>query len=198
MVLLIRSLQMQTSIRLILLAILSVLIGAAHAGMKDEIKAAIGKFTTARSYHVTMTHSGPQGMTTEADFVAPDRFRMKMPMGTQIMIGDTMFMQMEGRTMKVPMPKGTLTQWRDPAYIREHEATMTVKPLGIDMLDGKPAKKYLVTNTKPEPSTSTMWIGGNGYPLQIQVNSKVQGKAVSTTIRYSRFSDPAIKIAPPK
>ncbi len=189
---------MQNHTRLPLLAILLLVIGSAHAGAKDEIKAAIGKFTTARSYHVTMTHSGKHGTTTEADFVAPDRFRMKMPMGTQIMIGDTMYMQMEGRTMRVPMPKGTLTQWRDPAYIREHEATMTVKALGTDMLDGKPAKKYLVTNTKPEPSTSTMWIAGNGYPLQIKVNSKVQGEAVSTTIRYSRFNDPAIKIAPPK
>lgn len=173
-------------------------IGSAHAGDKDDIKAAIGKFSTARSYHVTMRHSGKQAMTTEADFVAPDRFRMTMPMGTQIIIGDTMYMQMEGKSMKVPMPKGTLTQWRDPVNIAKHAATMTVKALGSDMLDGKPAKKYLVTNTQPQPSSSTMWIGGNGYPLQIKVRSKAQGEMVSTTLRYSRFNDPTIRVNAPK
>jgi len=174
------------------------LIGSAHAGGKDEIKAAIGKFSAARSYHVSMRQSGQQAMTTEADFVAPDRFRMTMPMGTQIIIGDTMYMDMQGRTMKVPMPKGTLTQWRDPANIAKYEATMAVKALGIELLDGKPAKKYRVSNTQPQPSTSTMWIGGNGYPLQIKVDSKVMDKVVGTTIRYSRFNDPSIRIDPPK
>lgn len=188
---------MHSAIRIMLTAGLLLLAAAAHAGAKDEIKAAIGKFTTARSYHVTMTHSGRQG-STEADFVAPDRIRMQMPMGTQLIIGDTMYVQVDGRTMKLPIPKGTLTQWRDPAYIREHAATMSVKPLGVEMVGGKPAKKYLVSNTKPQPGTSTMWIGGNGYPLQIRVDSKVQGKSVSTTIRYSRFNDPTIRIAAPK
>ncbi|MCY7354667.1 MAG: hypothetical protein LH470_06250 [Lysobacter sp.] len=172
--------------------------GSAHAGAKDEIKAAINKFSKAKSYHVSMRHSDKQGPATEADFAAPDRIRMKMPMGTQVIIGDTMYMQMGGKTMKVPMPKGTLTQWRDPANIAKYEATMTVKALGIELVDGKPAKKYRVSNTQPQPNTSTMWIGGNGYPLQIKVDSKVLDKVVGTTIRYSRFNDPTIRINPPK
>lgn len=168
------------------------------AGPKDEVKAAIDKFVAARSYHVTMTHSGAQAMTTEADFVAPDRFRMTMPMGTQYIIGDTMYMTVQGRSMQVPMGKGTMTQWRDPANLAKHEATMTVKALGSEAVGGKPAAKYKVSNTQPQPSTSTMWVGSDGYPLQIRVDSNAQGKPVTTTIRYSRFNDPTIKVEPPQ
>lgn len=169
----------------------------AHGGPREDVKAAMQKFIAARSYHVTMSTSGPQAMTTEAEFVAPDRYRLQTPAGTQVIIGDTMHMSMQGRTMQVPMPEGTLTQWRDPGNLRKHEATMTVEALGADVMQGKPAKKYRVTNTQPQPSTSTMWVGADGYPLQVRATSSSQGKPVTVTIRYSRFNDPTLKIAAP-
>ena len=94
---------------------------------KDEILASIDKFTALRSYHASMhLRGGAQGETAnEVDFVAPDRFRMETPMGTQVIIGDTMYMRAQGRTMQVPLPAGTLAQWRDPGNIarrrREHD-----------------------------------------------------------------------------
>lgn len=167
---------------------------------KDEILDSVDKFRGVRSYHATMhLDGGPRGkMTNEVDFVAPDRFRMKMPMGTQVIIGDTMYMSMEGRTMKVPMPKGTLTQWRDPANMAENAATMTVEAQGREPVDGVPAKKYLVHHTKPKPVDVTMWLDGNGYPLQIRVDQTVNAQANTTTIRYSRINDPTIRIDPPQ
>lgn len=175
----------------------------AFAGAKEEVKAAMQKFAAAKSYHATMAHSGTNAMTSEVDFAAPDRMRMKMPMGTQVIIGDTMYMQMPadggmpGRVMKVPMPKGTFTQWRDPARLAENEATLVVQALGIELLDGKPARKYLTRDTKT-PGESTLWIGASGYPLQVRVDSKHEGKPVSTTIRYSRINDPSIRVDAPK
>ena len=175
---------------------------AALAGAREEVRAAMQKFAAARSYHATMVHSGPRTMSNQVDFVAPDRMRMKMPMGTQVVIGDTMYMQMpgdgmQGRVMKVPMPKGTLTQWRDPARIAGSEATLVVRALGIELLDGKPARKYLTRDTRT-PGESTLWIGAGGYPLQVRVDSVHDGKPVSTTIRYSRINDPTIRVDPPK
>lgn len=174
----------------------------AFAGAKEEVKAAMQKFAAAKSYHATMVHSGTRAMTNEIDFAAPDRMRMKMPMGTQVIIGDTMYMQMpgegtDGRVVKVPMPKGTLTQWRDPARMAGNEATLVVQALGSELLDGQPARKYVTRDTKT-PGESTLWIGTNGYPLQVRVDSKHDGKPVSTTIRYSRINDPSIRIDPPK
>ena len=170
------------------------------ASAKDEVLASVDKFRAVRSYHATMhLDGGPRGkMTNEVDFVAPDRFRMKMPMGTQVIIGDTMYMNAQGRTMKIPMPAGTLTQWRDPANMAENAATMTVDAQGSDSVDGVSAKKYLVHHTKPKPVDVTMWLDGDGYPLQIRVDQTVNAQANTTTIRYSRINDPTIRIDPPQ
>jgi hypothetical protein len=124
---------------------------------------------------------------------------MAMPgMGTQTIIGDTMYMSADGRSMKVPLPAGTLTQWRDPAKFDENAATMTVESQGRDNVDGTPARKYLVHNTRPQPSDVTMWIGDDDLPLQIRISGSAQGHATTTTIRYSRFDDPSLKIDPPQ
>ena len=44
---------------------------------------------------------------------------------------------------------------------------------------------------------STIWVGTDGYPLRIDVKGDAGGGATSTTIRYSRFNDPSIRIDPP-
>jgi hypothetical protein len=165
---------------------------------EDEVKASMDKFLKAKSFHAVMTMEGARGMTNEMDFVAPDRYRMKMPVGTQVIVGDTMYMQADGRAMKVPLPKGTLSQWRDPLKIEENKAGLSVEALGSDSVDGQAAKKYLVSNTQPEPSEFTFWIGSDGLPLQLLHKGQAQGKPYSMTLRYSRFDDPTITIDPPQ
>jgi outer membrane lipoprotein-sorting protein len=164
---------------------------------KGQVVDAMRKFAGVRSYHASMhMEGGPRGpMTNELDFVAPDRFRMELAgMGTQVIVGDTMYMSVSGRTMKVPMPAGTLTQWRDPARLGEAEANMTVDDQGSDSVDGQSATKYVVHVTQPKESTTTLWIGDAGLPLQILAHNAM-GDA---TIRYSRFNDPSIAIEAPK
>jgi hypothetical protein len=165
---------------------------------EDEVKASMDKFLKARSFHAVMDMEGARGMTNEMDFVAPDRYRMKMPVGTQVIIGDTMYMQADGHSMKVPLPKGTLSQWRDPLKFEENKAGLSVQALGSDHVDGQPAKKYLVRNTQPEANEFTFWIGGDGLPLQLLHQGQSQGKAYSMTLRYSRFNDPSISIEAPR
>jgi hypothetical protein len=96
--------------------------------------------------------------------------------------------------MKVPLPAGTLTQWRDPARLADAETDMQVDAQGSEAVDGQPAKKYLVRVAKPKPAEITIWIGGNGLPLQIASHNPM-GEA---TIRYSRFDDPTLSIEAPK
>ena len=168
------------------------------ASADDEVKASMDKFMQARTLHAVMKMEGAQGMTNEMDFVAPDRYRMKMAAGTQVVIGDTMYMQSQGRSMKIPLPKGTLSQWRDPLKLEENKAGLSVEALGNDSVDGMPAKKFLVRNTLPEASEFTLWIGANGLPLQLLQQGQSQGKAYTMTLRYSRFDDPAITIDAPQ
>jgi hypothetical protein len=169
----------------------------AQAEPKAEVLASMHKFAAARSYHVEMAHSQPKPMTTSTDFVAPDRYRMQMPIGTQVVIGEVMYLTMQGRTMTVPLPKGTLGQWRDPAQLAANEATLVVQALGTESVDGKPARKYLTRNASAGVE-STLWIGGDGYPLQIRVDGQAQGRAYSSLIRYSRYNDPTLRIEAPK
>lgn len=168
---------------------------------RTEVKAAMDRFLAARSFHATMRiKGGAQGMMiNEMDFVAPDRYRITMPnIGTQTVIGDTMYMSMHGRTTKVPMAAGTLTQWRDPARMAQNEATMTVEALGADTVGTEPARKYLIHHTQPQPIDVLMWVGADGRPLQLEVSSTMQGSKVETSVRYSRYDDPSIAVDAPK
>src|SRR5690606_31027386 len=148
------------------------------ADPRAEVEAAMRKFIAARSYHASMhVDGGADGsMTNELDFVAPDRYRLVMPrLGTQVIIGDTMYMQVQGQSMKMPLPEGTLGQWRDPARLEADRAGTAVRALGREAVDGTPARKYLVHHAKPEPVDVTMWIGDDDLPLQIQVAGTAQG-----------------------
>jgi hypothetical protein len=166
---------------------------------RDAVDAVMARFLQARSYHVTMdTRAGDQAATIEMDFVAPDRYRMQTPAGTQHVIGDTMYMTVGGKTMKLPMSPGQARQFRDSARFAEHRDTMMVESLGSEPIDGVAAQKYVVRNTRPEPSQSTMWVGADGYPVQVAVEGNVNGQPSHTQIRYSRFNDPTITIEPPQ
>ncbi len=166
---------------------------------KDEIGKAMDAFLTVKTYHAAMTTSTPKGdMAMDMDFVAPDRYRMKTPMGTQTVIGDTMYMTMNGRTMTMALPKGQIANYRDPAQLEANKATMTVESLGTEMVDGESARKFRVRNTQPQPSDSTIWVGANGYPLKMEVVGQGADQGGRVVVRYSRFNDQAIRIEPPR
>lgn len=169
----------------------------ALAGPKDDMKAMGAKFLALRSYHVRMTTDDARAPSSEVDFVAPDRYRLRTPAGTQYIIGDTMHLDVGGRTLKVPMPKAALSQWRETdRFFREIDKTQ-VEALGAEAVDGKPAKKYRMTG--PDLSAPVLlWVGADGYPLQVRSSGSVGGRSMTSTLRYSRFDDPAIRIDPPK
>lgn len=185
-----------------------VLLGAAlatvsWAGPREDVNASIDKFLAARSFHASMTMTGPRRMSHQVDFVAPGRYRMRMAgMGDQYIIGDILYVSVPGngagKAMKMSMPKGTLSQWRDPARLAENAAGMSVTALGEEAIGDAPTRKYRVDHTKPQPSTLTLWIGRDGYPLQIVSSGSEQEQQVTSTIRYSRFNDTTIRVDAPK
>lgn len=173
--------------------------GAAQAGAREDIEASMQKFVAAKSWHATMQIDGKRPMTNELDFTAPERYRIQMSgMGTQYIIGDSMIISMQGRTMKVPMPKGTLGKYRDPLQLHEYAKSITAEALGNDTVDGKSTRKYRIHNEKQPNADTLMWIGSNNYPVQIKVTDKSKGASASTvTFHYSRFNDPTIRVQAP-
>lgn len=168
------------------------------ASARDEVMAASKRMLAAGSYHArVVTDNGTQDFTMEIDYVAPDRYRTVLPVGTQVIIGDTMHMTMQGRSMQMKVPPGTIDQWRDPARLEQYAATMQVESLGSDTVDGKGATKYRTTYADQAQKPVTTWIGDDGYPLRVEADGELQGKPSKTVITYSRFNDPSIRIEAP-
>lgn len=164
---------------------------------RDTVIASMRRMVDAHSYHADMHFEGGKAGTRDSalDFVAPDRFRMTMTgMGTQYIIGNTMYLDMGGHRMQVPAPAATMQQWRDPAKLGEIETTMTVEDQGSDRVGGASAHKYLVRNTQPRPMEMTLWLDDAGLPLQLATHTAMG----DVTTRYSRFNDPALTVEAPK
>lgn len=170
----------------------------AWAGPKEDMKALSVKFLALRAYHAHMESSDKRVPASDMDFVAPDRYRMQTPQGAQYIIGDTMYMNFGGRTMKVPMPKGAMTQWRQGDTAFREVDRMQVEALGSELADGKPAKKYRMTIAGKVPTTTLLWVGIDGLPIRQEVTGNWGGHATTTTIRYSRYNDPSIRIDIPR
>ena len=162
---------------------------------REEVNAAIDKLLTARSYEATMVSADGRQLQ-QLEFAAPGRYRIRRAGAEQIVVGDVLYQERNGMRMEVPLPQDVLTQWRDPARLVEHAEGMTVTAAGDEPVAGTPARKYRIASSKPEPGPLTVWIGQDGYPVQILAGSTRDG--VPTLIRYARFNDPEIRIAPPK
>lgn len=171
---------------------------AAWAGPKEDMKAMSVKFLAQRSYHVRMESSDKRAGITDMDFVAPDRYRMQTAQGMQYVIGDTMYMNIGGRSMKVPMPRGATTQWRQNDFVFREVDRMQVQALGAEAADGKPAKKYRMIASGKVPTNTLIWIGADNLPIKLETTGTYAGRTITTMIHYSRFNDPAIKVDPPK
>lgn len=164
---------------------------------RRAVEASMDRFLAARSFHASMDMQAAQPMTVEMDFVAPDRYRMQMPEATQVVIGDTMYMQARGKTIEMPLPPGTLGTWRDPLKMQEGKDAMAVTALGSDLIDGVPARKFQVRHGAPDNSEVTYWIGADDLPLKLVHGGDSESGPYTMTIRYSRFDDPSISIQPP-
>lgn len=171
---------------------------AAAATPVQRVIASMQAFRDARSFHAQMTLQGARETSNTLDFVAPDRYRMQMPAGTQVIIGDVLYLQSQGRTRTMQLPAGTVAQWRDPLQLEAGHASLQVQAQGQGEVDGIKAEQFLVRNGPTEqPVQFFYWIGPDGLPVQLRHQGVSQGKPYTMTVRYSRFNDPAIVIDTP-
>lgn len=178
------------------LVLLLVAISApASASPRDDVIQATSRLAGASSYviHIEAAQAGTSGKI-EMHHVAPDRYRMVIAGGpTQTIIGNQVYMEIGGRTMRVPLPAGTLDKMRDQAHIRETQENARIDSLGNDVVDGKPAEKYRIVHADQPDTEVTLWVGADGLPLQMRVD----GEGGPATMRYSRINDPSVVINAP-
>ena len=174
---------------------------AASAGPKEDLHVAFSKFLAQTSFRGDIIgNMAGRPMHSTIEFQAPDRVRVTSEgRPAVVMIGSTMYMDMNGHAMKVPMSTGNpMAQYRDSSLLTQLEHGMLVEDLGMDSIDGMPTHKYRYTVEKPQPSSSLVWVSmKSGLPMQLQTSRSMGGKPLDTTVRYSKFSDASIKISVP-
>jgi outer membrane lipoprotein-sorting protein len=180
------------------------LAGPVRADDRQDLHQAYRKMMSLTRFKATMVElpSGKTVMTME--YQAPDRYRMSMPgQPPQLIIGDTMVMTMNGQTMRVPMPKGSLPKMRNEDALREIEKGSLVTSEGMGAVGGQPARIYRhTTQVNGKPGQTLVWVGvASGLPLQVETRGAgskngVRGKDVR--LLYSDFNSPKIRIDAPK
>jgi len=166
----------------------------------QAILAASQRFTSLRSFHADMTLHGAQaGQVTQAslDFVAPDRYRIQGVAGTQVVIGDTFFLQAGDRIEQLPVQSGLLDQWRNPLPAEATLAEHQVEDRGVASLDGETVRHFLVHGPERSGETLQYWLGADGWPRQVQRDGYNKGEPYRLTLRYSRLNDPTLQVSVP-
>lgn len=176
-------------------ALVAMLLPAAvwSADPRDEVNAAVDKLLTARSYQASLV-SADGRVQQQLEFEAPGRYRIRSGGEVLVIVGDVLYRN--GASTQLPLPQDTLTRWRDPARLAEHPADMDVVVLSDETVAGVRARKYRIHRPHSAPGLLLLWVGGDGYPVQILTRGAAGTAA--TLIRYSRFNDPAIEIEPPR
>lgn len=171
----------------------------AAATPKDEVHKAYVRFLAMNSFKAEIdSTSGKYKSRSVVEFQAPDRYRITSDgRPANLVIGGTMYMNMDGTLMKIPMPglQAMLAQYRNSSALKELEAGVTVESLGTETVDNQVAKKYRYTTTQPRTSNNVIWIAGNGNIVQLETSGTMNKKPFYTLIRYSQYNDPGIKIS---
>jgi hypothetical protein len=189
--------------RACLLALLSTVALAAPAmgGCLEELNDVVQKQKSSGPYRVTMAMDGEMPMTITAEVVLPDRFRMSMPQGEAVVIGDKSWMKMGGQWMEIPGMGAQLTGMMKEAELVTAELARNVA-CG-DTTRGGASYRLIEFDTSGEPmgvkTTTHVKIyldAATGLPAVQEIEGESNGtrSRILQTITY----DPAITIEPPQ
>jgi hypothetical protein len=154
----------------------------------DDLMKVQAAFQAAKSWHAEEHFSN--GKTTIVEYSAPDRWRVQpTPDMTELVIGNDVYMVHNGRSTKLPFGGGMIRKTiQDAGFSVKDDIKQTARDLGMQTLDGQSVRVYSYT---AHDIPVTLYIGPNLLPVQ----SVVQDKKMTTTIKYSKYNEP-ISIEP--
>ena len=180
--------------------------GVAPAGSaadpRQDLHKAFVHNLALKSYKATMTDLKSNRTASTVEFQAPNRYRITMSgQAVSVIIDDVMYMTHDGKTMKVPLPKGTIGQFRNEATIAELEKGARVTSIGPGLVGKEPAVKYgfaTATASGGDQANSTAWISArSGHVLMVETAGKHGGRDYAMRVVYSDFDSPLIRITAP-
>ena len=170
-----------------------------HAGPREDLRAALLRFLAQTSFQGDVQAKvGTHVLPSKVEFQAPDRFRISREgRVTALIVGRQMYLMLHGRTIRAPMP-AAVDAYRDPAMIERLEGHAPVQDLGLETVNGTRSHKYRVMPDSESPSEVTLWIGvASGLPVQVQTLVASPEQSIYSTIEYSHYGDPNIRIEMP-
>ncbi len=170
------------------LCIVAVFIPMLFGDAYDELMKVQTAFRNAKSWHADENLSN--GKTVTVDYSAPDRWRIQPSRDlTELVIGKDVYMVSKGKSTKLPFGGGAIRKLIDDVgFSVKEEVRQSAQDLGTKALDGHNVRVYTYT-VKGVPVT--LYVGANSLPVQ----SVIQDKKTTTTIKYSKFNEP-ISIEP--
>ena len=176
------------------------LAGTAAADARSDLHAAFMKNLSAKTYRATMTDLASGRQVSTVEFQAPDRYRVTPTGAPASVIADgAMYLQINGKPMRVPLQPGMLEKVRSDAAWKQMEADTLLRELGPAMLGAQPARKFHWITSGKNASTGDVWVDvKSGHVVQVETAEKPGSKAGAVRVVYSAFDDPAIRIATPK
>ena len=167
--------------------------GLAWADARSDLHAAFAKNLALKSYRAQMTDLATGKAVSTVEFQAPDRYRISVPgKPTSLIANNTMYLDVNGKSLKLALPAGLLDNYRSDATFRKLEAKTRFSDLGAGMVGAEPARKYHWDASGEDTTAGDAWVSvRTGLVLQIEFAGKVR-------VRYSDFNSPAIRIEPPR
>ena len=174
--------------------------GSAAADARGDLHAAFLKNMSAKTYRATMTDLATGKQVSTVEFQAPDRYRIQVAGGPATVIADNaMYMQVNGKPMKVPLRPGMLEQFRSDAAWKQMESDTLIRETGPGLVGAEPARKFHWISSGKNASTGDVWVGVKwGYVLQVETTEKAGNKVGSVRVAYGAFNDPVIRVVAPK
>jgi len=172
--------------------------GNALADARAELHAAFQKNLSAKTYRATMTDLATGKQVSTVEYQAPDRYRIQANGMTSVIANGNMYMQVNGQSMKVPLPAGTMEKFRSDSAWKQMEKDTLISERAPGTVGAEPARKFHWITSGAHPSTGDVWVGvKSGYVLQVETTEAAGSKKGAVRVHYGDFNS-AISIAPPK
>jgi hypothetical protein len=174
--------------------------GPAAADTRGDLHAAFRKNLAAKAYRATITDLASGKQVSSVEFQAPDRYRITPAGGPASVVADgKMHMQVNGRTMSMPLPAGMLEQLRSDSAWKQMEKDTLIRDAGVGAVAGEPARKYHWISSGKNASTGDAWVSlKSGRVIQVETAAQPGSKAGAVRVRYTDFDSAAIRIEAPK
>jgi hypothetical protein len=174
-------------------ALVAISAGAAAADTaRDALHRTALALAKLRYAHLVLTTAQ---QTIQADYAAPDRFRINLGIARSIVIGPATYVNAGAgwMTFQTPETQQIVSDLKLGALAPAALTAATITDLGEQRLDGVAVHEYRIrTTVQGMPTDTSVWIGSDDLPRKSETLT-AQG---DVTVTYSQFNVPVTIMAP--